>query len=102
MAEYKKKFLGLLKYVKFISAEKVKIQRFLSGIPAFYKEKIKYDEPNTMNEVIKKAKYMYEQGQGRESLHKYWKEKKNAKSDQRRKGFNPSFNRNDPNINNQD
>jgi hypothetical protein len=36
MAEYEKKFLGLLKYVKFIGDEKVKIQIFLSGLPAFF------------------------------------------------------------------
>jgi hypothetical protein len=80
MEEYEKKFLGLLKYVKFIGDEKVKIQRFLSGFPAFYKENIKYDEPKTLTEATRKAKYMYEKGQGRESLQKYWKDKKNAKS----------------------
>jgi hypothetical protein len=37
MAEYEKKFLGLLKYVRFIGDEKVKIQIFLSGLPTFYK-----------------------------------------------------------------
>jgi hypothetical protein len=68
MEKYKKKFLGLLKYVRFIGDEKVKIQRFLSGLPAFYKEKIKYDEPKTLTEAIRKAKYLYDQGQGRESL----------------------------------
>jgi hypothetical protein len=41
MEEYEKKFLGLLKYARFIGDEKVKIQIFLSGLPAFYKEKIK-------------------------------------------------------------
>jgi hypothetical protein len=102
MVEYKKNFLGLLKYVGFIGDEKVKIQRFISGLLAFYKEKIKYDEPKTLTEAIEKAKYMYEQGQGRESLHKSWQEKKNEKSDQRRKGFKPSFNRNEPNRNHQD
>jgi hypothetical protein len=40
MAEYEKNFLGLLNYVRFIGDEKVKIQRFLSGFPTFYKEKI--------------------------------------------------------------
>ena len=85
MEEYEKKFLGLLKYVRFIGDEKVKIQRFLSVLLAFYKEKIKYDEPKTLTEAIRKAKYLFEQGQGRESLQKSWKEKKNAKSDQRRK-----------------
>jgi hypothetical protein len=38
MAEYEKKlFLGLLKYVRFIGDDKVRIQRFLSGMPTFYK-----------------------------------------------------------------
>jgi hypothetical protein len=93
MTEYENKFVGLLKYVRFIGDEKVKIQRFLSGLPAFYKEKIKYDEPNTLTEAIKKNKYPYEQVQGRESLNKSWKDKKNVNSNQRRKGFKPPFNR---------
>ena len=62
MGEYEKKFLGLLKYVRFIGDEKVKIQIFLSGLPTFYKENIKYDEPKTLTEAIKKDKYLYEQG----------------------------------------
>jgi hypothetical protein len=102
MVEYKKKFLGFLKYVIFIGDEKVKIQRFLSGLSAFYKENIKYDEPNTLTEAIRKAKYMYEKGQGRASMQKSWKDKKNVKSNQRRKGFKPSFNRNEPNRIHQD
>jgi hypothetical protein len=102
MEEYEKNFLGLLKYVRFIGDEKVKIQRFLSGLPTFYKEKIKYDEPKTLTEAIMKAKYLYEKGQGRESLQKSWKEKKNEKSYKRRKGLKPPFNRNEPNRNHQD
>ena len=35
--KYEKKFLGLLKYVGFINDEKVKIHKFFSGPPAFYK-----------------------------------------------------------------
>jgi hypothetical protein len=62
MAEYEKKFLGLLKYVRFIGDEKVKIHIFLSRLPAFYKENIKYDEPKNSTEAIRKVKYMYEQG----------------------------------------
>jgi hypothetical protein len=53
-------------------------------------------------EAIRKAKYLYEKGQGREPLQKSWKEKKNEKFDQRRKGFKPPFNRNEPNRNHQD
>jgi hypothetical protein len=44
---------------------------------------------------------LYEQGKGRESLQKYWKDKKKEKSDQRRKGFKPPFNINNPNKNQQ-
>jgi hypothetical protein len=97
MEEYEKKFLGLLKYVGFIKDEKRKIQVFLSGLPSFYKEKIQYDEPRTLTETIRKAKYLYDQGKGRDSLQKYWKDKKKEKSDQRKKGFKPPFNRNIPN-----
>jgi hypothetical protein len=68
MEEYEKKFLGLLKYARFIGDEKVKIHIFLSGMQAFYKEKIKYNDPKTLTKAIRKAKYMYEKGQGRESL----------------------------------
>jgi hypothetical protein len=102
MVEYEKNFLGLLKYVRFIGDEKVKIQIFLSALPAFYKEKIKYDDPKTLTKAIRKDKYLYEKGQGRESLQKSWKDKKNVKSDQRRKGFKPPLNRNEPNRNHQD
>jgi hypothetical protein len=38
MEEYKKNLLGFLKYVRFIGDEKVKIQRFLSGLPAFIRK----------------------------------------------------------------
>jgi hypothetical protein len=102
MVEYENKFLGLLKYVRFIGDEKVKIQIFLSGLPTFYKEKIKYDEPKTLTKAIRKAKYMYEQGHGIESLQISWKDKKNENFNQRRKGFKHPFNRNEPNINHQD
>jgi hypothetical protein len=74
--------LGLLKYVGFIKDENVKIQRFLSGLPSFYKEKIQYDEPRTLTETImRNDKYLYEQGKGRESMHKSWKDKKKDKYD---------------------
>jgi hypothetical protein len=44
MEEYEKNFLGLLKYVGFINDEKVKIQRFFSGLPSFYKENIRMED----------------------------------------------------------
>jgi hypothetical protein len=74
--------LGLLKYVGSIKDENVKKQRFLSGLPSFYKEKIQYDEHRTLTETImRNDKYLYEQGKGRESMHKSWKDKKKDKYD---------------------
>jgi len=63
MEEYEKKFLGLLKYVKFIGDEKVKIHIVLSRLPTFFKENIKYDETKTLTEDIRKDKYLYKYGQ---------------------------------------
>jgi hypothetical protein len=101
MAEYENNFVEMLKYVGFIKYEKVKIQRFLSGFPSFYKENIQYDEPRTLIESISKDKYLYEQGKGRESMKKYWKDKNQEKYEQRRKGFKPPFNINSSNKNHQ-
>ena len=50
-----------------------------------------------MTETIRKAKYLYEKGKGRESMHRSWKDKKKERSDHRRKGFKLPFNRNNPN-----
>ena len=68
MEEYERKFLELLRNVGFIKYEKVKIQRFMSGLPTFYKDKIQYDEPKTLEETIRKAKYLYEHSKGRETF----------------------------------
>jgi hypothetical protein len=43
MEEYEKKFLEMLRYVGFIEDEKVQIQRLLSGLPSFYKDRIQID-----------------------------------------------------------
>ena len=65
MDEYVKKFLDLMRYVTCINEEKVKIQRFLSGLPSFYKDRIQYDEPKMLELAIRKAKHMYEQSKGK-------------------------------------
>jgi hypothetical protein len=48
MDEYEKRLFELLKYVNFIKYEKVKIQRFLSGLPSFYRYKIQYYNPKNL------------------------------------------------------
>jgi hypothetical protein len=54
MDEYEKRFFEFLNYVDFIRDEKVKIQRFLSGLPSFYNDKIQYDNQNTLEEAIRR------------------------------------------------
>jgi hypothetical protein len=90
--------LALLRYAGFIKEENVKIQRFLSGPPSFYKDKIEFDEPKILEETIRKTKYLYEQGKGRETFQKSWKDNKKEKSYYIRKVFKPHFNRNIPNT----
>ena len=70
------------------------VQRFLSGLPQSYKDRIEFYEPRTLEEAIGKAKYFYEQIKGKPNYHKAWKDKKNERFDQRRKGFKPSRFRN--------
>ena len=90
MEEYANKFLELLRYVRYIRDNKVKIQRFLSGLPQAWKERIEFDELRTIEEAIKKAKYCYDQNKGTLDIHKAWKDKKKEKFDQRKKDFKPS------------
>ena len=97
MDEYANKFLELLRYVQYIRDEKVKVQWFLSRLPHYYKDRIEFYEPRTLEEAIRNAKYCYDQSKGKPDYHKTWKDKKNEKSDQRKKGFKPSNFRNQQN-----
>ena len=89
MEEYANKFLELLRYVRYIRDDNVKIQRFLSGLPLDYKDRIEFDEPRTLEEEIRKDKYCYEQKKRKPDFHKVWKDQKNEKFEQRKKGFKP-------------
>ena len=50
--------------------EKVKVQRFLSGLPSFYSDKIRFDEPRTLDKAIRKAEYLCEQSKERPAFKK--------------------------------
>ena len=54
MEAYEKKFLELLNYADFIKDGKVKIQRFLSLLPEYYRDKIQYDRPKNLKDSIYK------------------------------------------------
>ena len=94
--EYERRFLELLKYVSFIKDEIVKIQRYLSGLPSFISDKIQYDDPNTLEETIRRAKCLYDQQKVRPYFQKPWEDNKKFKMDQRKKGAKPPFFRNNP------
>jgi hypothetical protein len=65
MDEYEIRFLELLKYVGFIKDEQVNIQRFLSGFPSMFSNKIQYDDPNMED---KKRGHMEQRNKGNKPL----------------------------------
>ena len=81
MDKYANKLLDLLRYVRYIRDDKVKIHHFLSRIPQSYKDRIEFDEPRTIEEAIRKAKYCYDQNKSKSDSHKAWKDKKNENFD---------------------
>ena len=68
MKELSSKFLSLLRYVLYIINEKPKIQRFLSCFPTSFKDIIEFDNPNTLEEEMRKANLCYEKFKKRESI----------------------------------
>lgn len=46
--EYMTKFLELLMYSPYLSEEKDKVQRFVSGFPLQFRDRIEYDEPQSL------------------------------------------------------
>jgi hypothetical protein len=81
--EYKRSFLELLKYVPFIKDETVKIQRYLSGLPPSIGDKIQYDDSKTMEETIRREKFLYEQQKENPTFQKAWDDQKRFKKEQR-------------------
>jgi hypothetical protein len=77
--KYERRFLELLKYISFIKDEKVNIQRYLSGIPSPISDKIQYDDPNTLEETIRRTKCLYDLLKGRATYQKPWENKMNSK-----------------------
>jgi hypothetical protein len=87
--------------VDFIKCENVKIQRFLSGLPYFYSDKIHYDNPRNLEEAIKRENHLCEQSRGRPLFQKVWNDKMKGKKYQRQKGFKPPFFKNNSQANQQ-
>ena len=79
MEAYEKMFLEILKYAYFIKDGKVKIQRFLSGLPNSYKYKIQYDIPKTLKDAIWKEKHLYDKNKNKAPYSKDQEDKKRDK-----------------------
>jgi hypothetical protein len=59
-------------------------------------EKIQYDDPKTLEETIRRAKFLYDQQKSKPTFQNSWKDKKKFKMDQRKKGSNTPFFKNNP------
>eukprot|EP00253_Pinus_taeda_P015342 PITA_15342 len=81
MDEFITHFTSLLRYVPYIREEKAKVQRFISSLPAYMRERIEFDNPKSMDEVIRKARICYQQGKQKgETANRKWNDKRNFKT----------------------
>eukprot|EP00253_Pinus_taeda_P030099 PITA_30099 len=88
MDEFITGFTSLLRYVPYIREEKAKVQRFVSSLPPYMRERIEFDNPKSMDEVIRKARICYQQSKQKgETASRKWNEKKNFKTVGNNKGI---------------
>eukprot|EP00253_Pinus_taeda_P015011 PITA_15011 len=77
MDEFINRFTSLLRYVPYIKEEKAKVQRFVSSLPAYIRERIEFDNPRKMDEAIRKARIYYQQNKQKGDIsNKRWNERK--------------------------
>eukprot|EP00253_Pinus_taeda_P025715 PITA_25715 len=78
MDEFINRFTSLLRNVPYIKEEKAKVQRFVTSLPAYIRERIEFDNPRTMDEVIRKARICYQQNKQKGDIsNKRWNERSN-------------------------
>eukprot|EP00253_Pinus_taeda_P015343 PITA_15343 len=81
MDEFITHFTSLLRYVPYIREEKAKVQRFVSSLPPYMRERIEFDNPKSMDEVIRKARICYQQSKQKgETANRKWNEKRGFKT----------------------
>eukprot|EP00253_Pinus_taeda_P016739 PITA_16739 len=61
MDEFITRFTSLLRYIPYIKEEKAKVRRFISSLPLYMRERIEFDNPKTMDKVIRKVRICYQQ-----------------------------------------
>ena len=64
-----------MRYVPYIKDEKVKVQRFISGLPKSFQDIIEFHEPKTLEDTIRKARYCYEEFRSQTKPREDWKKK---------------------------
>eukprot|EP00253_Pinus_taeda_P029084 PITA_29084 len=80
MDEFITRFTSLLHYVPYIREEKAKVQRFVSSLPPYMRERIEFDNPKSMDEVIRKARICYQQRKQKgETTGNKWNQKRGFK-----------------------
>ena len=77
--EYMIKYLELLRYVPYLTDKKAKVQRFVSGFSLACRDQIEYDEPQLLEEFIRKFKNCYEQSKRKNDYQQGWKGKDKGK-----------------------
>lgn len=68
-------FTSLLKNVPYIKEDKWKVKLFLNFLPPPYKERIKFDNPKTMDEAKRKVGRCYQQFKNKGDSSNYWSNK---------------------------
>lgn len=77
MDEFINRFTSLLRYVPYIKEEKAKVQRFVSSLPSYIRERIEFENPRTMDEAIRKARICYQQNKQKgDAPNKRWNERR--------------------------
>lgn len=75
----------MLRYVPYLKEEKEKIQRYVSALPQSFKDRIEFDEPNSLEDEIIKLNHCYEKFRYMPKYKVDWKVKGNAKFKGKRK-----------------
>lgn len=57
---YTTKLLELIRYLPKLKEENKNIQRYVSGLPQSFKDKIEFDEPKSLEDTIQKLMTFYE------------------------------------------
>lgn len=94
MDDFVVKFTNLLWYVMYIKEEKAKVQGFFNSLLALYKERIEFDNPNPMDEDVRKVRLCYQQFKNRSEGLKPWKIKDKTKSVTNIKGQKQPYHKN--------